>query len=151
MKAYAFTVWILDDQYQVVQWHKRLYGSQKESMKWEPYLVLMGNRPNAIKYTGFFQQLPQTLQDYLSECDYEQKKAVLKMLRKMVAGSEIETAVSSLKKRIKNHFKNETLFCRIILLGKSNLFLMEENKKSKNSKWNKKLIYFPISMKYYYL
>jgi hypothetical protein len=64
-------------------------------MKWEPYLMLMGNRPNAIKYTGFFQQLPQTLQDYLSGCDYEQKKAALRMLKKMVTNSELETAVKA--------------------------------------------------------
>ena len=95
VKANAFNVWILDDQYQVVQWHNRLYGKQKESMKWEPYLVLMSNRPNAIKYTGFFQQLPQTLQEYLSGCDYEQKKATLRMLKKMVANSELETAVDA--------------------------------------------------------
>ncbi len=95
VKTNAFTVWILDDQYHVIQWHNRLYGSQKESMKWEPYLVLMGNRPNAIKYTGFFQQLPQTLQEYLSNCDYEQKKAALRMLKRMVVNSELETAVNA--------------------------------------------------------
>lgn len=64
-------------------------------MKWEPYLVLMGNRPNAIKYTGFFQQLPQTLQEYLSNCDYEQKKAALRILKRMVVNSELETAVNA--------------------------------------------------------
>lgn len=95
VKANAFTVWILDNQYHVVQFHNRLYGKQKESMKWEPYLILMGNRPNAIKYTGFFQQLPLTLQEYLSGCDYEQKKDALRMLKKMVADSELETAVKA--------------------------------------------------------
>ena len=95
VKVNAFSVLILDDQYHVVQHHNRLYGKQKESMKWEPYLILMGNRPNAIKYTGFFQQLPQTLQDYLSGCDYEQKKAALRILKKMVANSELETAVKA--------------------------------------------------------
>ncbi len=95
VKANAFTVWVLDDDYNIVQVHSRLYGTRKESMKWAPYLSLMSKRPNALKYTGFFQQLPLTLQEYLSACDYEQKKTALKMLTRMVADNELETAVEA--------------------------------------------------------
>lgn len=40
LKVTALHVCILDNEYNIVQVHNRLYGSQKESMKWEPYLII---------------------------------------------------------------------------------------------------------------
>lgn len=57
--------------------------------------ALSYHRPNALKYTGFFQELPQTLQEYLAACDYEQKKAALRMLNKIISNSELKTAVNA--------------------------------------------------------
>lgn len=97
VKADAFSVVIMDEQYKTVQVHDRLYGEQKESMKWGPYLELMSRRPTALKYTGFFRELPQTLQDYLTVCDYEQKKGALRLLVKMLEQSELDTAVEAFR------------------------------------------------------
>lgn len=95
VKADAFSVLIMDEQYKTIQTHERLYGEQKESMKWGPYLELMSRRPTALKYTGFFRDLPQTLQDYLTVCDYEQKKNALKLLAKMLERSGLDTAIEA--------------------------------------------------------
>ncbi|MBM7855328.1 transposase, partial [Desulfohalotomaculum tongense] len=45
------TVEVLDENYQTVVSHERLYGREKESMQWQPYLMLMAKRPMAMKYT----------------------------------------------------------------------------------------------------
>lgn len=95
IKAGANNIEILDQEYKTVQGHKRLYGKQNESMKWLPYLNLMAKRPTAIKYTGFYRELPQSLQDYFDQCDYQEKKLALNMLAKMLETTDIETAAIS--------------------------------------------------------
>lgn len=92
MKIGAHEVELMDMDYRKIISHSRLYGKAKESMKWEPYLELMSRRPTALKYTGFFKELPTTLQEYFEICDYEEKKAALKALTKMVIHTNIETA-----------------------------------------------------------
>ena len=57
--------------------HSRLYGEEKESMSWVPYLELMSKRPTALKYTGLFNQFPTILKNYMNQCDYETKKQAI--------------------------------------------------------------------------
>ena len=92
IKTGAHEVILMDQNYNLIIRHQRLYGEKKESMKWPPYLELMAKRPTALKYTGFFKELPTTLQDYLSKCEYEQKKVVLKLLAKMVKEKDLTFA-----------------------------------------------------------
>ena len=56
---------------QYIVTHKRLYGCEQESMNWIPYLNLMAKRPNALKYTEFFNILPPILKEYLDRLEYE--------------------------------------------------------------------------------
>jgi len=64
-------------------------------MQWAPYLELMARRPRAVKYTGFFKELPVQLQDYLEQCDLTAKKAVLQVLARMVKSSDLATATTA--------------------------------------------------------
>jgi len=101
IKASADQVFVLDEGYRQIQDHPRLYGKQKESMKWIPYLELMSKRPTALKYTSFFQKLPQALQNYFESCQYQEKKAALKLLTRMIAHSDITTAQQAFEMTIK--------------------------------------------------
>jgi len=92
LKAGAYEVILLDADYKEIIRHERLYGAQKESMKWVPYLELMAKRPRALKYTGFFKELPIPLQDYLNKCDYTAQKAALQVFSRMVKESNMRTA-----------------------------------------------------------
>jgi len=92
VKAGAFTISILSDDFRLIQSHERLYGKNKESMKWEPYLRLISKRPRALKYSSFFSELPQSVQDYFDRLDYQGKRAALKVMAKMVEDTDISTA-----------------------------------------------------------
>lgn len=70
IKAGAFNLSILDDDFNHIQTHIRLYGKNKESMKWEPYLNLISKRPRALKYSSFFSELPQSVKDYFDGLSY---------------------------------------------------------------------------------
>lgn len=65
IKAGAYDLDILDSDHRLVVRHNRLYGEQRESMIWIPYLKLMAKILNALKYTGLFNQLPLTLKTFL--------------------------------------------------------------------------------------
>lgn len=100
IKVGAHDLEIFDNDYNLIVRHKRLYGEQKESMIWIPYLELMSKRPTALKYTGFFKQLPITLKGFLENCDYESKKQTLKTFTSMVLDSDISNAIAAFEEGI---------------------------------------------------
>ena len=101
IKAGAYDVDIRDCDCNLIVRHKRLYGEEKESMIWIPYLELMAKRPTALKYTGFFNQLPLTLKQFLESCDYECKKQTLKIFAKMTADTNIDAAIAAIEEGIR--------------------------------------------------
>ena len=95
VKASSSEITILDEKYDLIQKHKRLYGKQSESMNWVPYIELLAKKPNSLTYTGFFKSLPQTMQGYFEQLQYQEKKIALNMLNRMVNETDIDTAITS--------------------------------------------------------
>lgn len=96
------TVSIMDKQHNKVVSHPRLYEKNGESMDWLPYISLMAKRPNALKYTGFYQELPEIWQDYLSDLPPEKKREALLTLDAILRNHEIATATEALEVALKN-------------------------------------------------
>ena len=117
IKAGAHTVEIMDADYHTLVTHPRLYGKEKESMNWELYLDLLAQRPKALKYTGFFNQLPLTLEDYFTECDHKTKKETLQLLARMVKKSGMETSITVLEEILQQGIQDPdsiwAYYCRI--------------------------------------
>jgi len=57
-------------------------------MKWQPYLTLIAKLPRALKYTKFYEQLPQEWQTYLVNCNVPEKSEALKLLSNILKDSE---------------------------------------------------------------
>ncbi len=91
------TVTIMDMKYNPVVTHRRLYGKDGESMDWLPYISLMAKRPNAIKYTGFYQELPEVWQNYLSDLPQEKKREALLTLNTILQKHDIAAAADALE------------------------------------------------------
>ncbi|PBB04970.1 IS21 family transposase [Salimicrobium humidisoli] len=81
----------------VIVSHRRMYGQEKKSMDWVPYVSLMAKRPTALKYTTFFDQLPHPWQAYLDQCTLSEKKEALKLLAKILKDQQMDKAVEALK------------------------------------------------------
>jgi transposase len=92
IKLRAHQVELLNERYQPIVKHKRLYGQGQELMDWLPYLTTLAKRPNALKYTGFYHELPDPWQEYLSDLDYEEKKKSLNLLVRMITETDMDTA-----------------------------------------------------------
>lgn len=117
VKAGAYDIEILDTDCNPVIRHRRLYGQEKESMNWLPYLELLSKRPTALKYTELYNQLPPILREYLDKIGNEEKKQVLKIVAKMAAISGFDTAVSAFEEGIKLGVSDSdsvwAIYCRL--------------------------------------
>jgi len=91
------TITIMDLKYNPAVTHRRLYGKDGESMDWLPYITLMAKRPTALKYTGFYQELPEVWQDYLSDLPPDQKRQALLTLNTMLQEHDIAAATDALE------------------------------------------------------
>ena len=95
LKVTADKVIIMDKQFHTIVIHDRIYDRGKESMKWYPYLEVMAKRPKAIKYTCFFNELPDIWKDYLESQDREGKKLTITALMKMMEGDDEEGLINA--------------------------------------------------------
>lgn len=88
---------LLTEKYDLIVSHERLYGEQKQSVKWQPYLSLMAKRPMAIKYTSFYEQLPKEWQIYLEQCTVHEKQQVLQLLSVLLKERDFHTPTEALR------------------------------------------------------
>ncbi|WP_432356963.1 IS21 family transposase [Sporosarcina sp. UB5] len=91
------TVTILNDGNEVLVSHPRIYGSEKKAMNWQPYLTLMAKRPTALKYSSFYDQLPEDWKLYFEECTVEEKKNALGLLSVILKGQDFDLPTKALK------------------------------------------------------
>lgn len=102
------SVKVMDDQYLTVVIHPRIYGKGKESMNWLPYISLMAKRPNALKYTGFYHELPDVWQTYLNNADPKTKREALLALNSILQKHDISIAEDALNVALSNGVKDAT-------------------------------------------
>ncbi|SKA86243.1 Transposase [Caloramator quimbayensis] len=128
VKATADKVIIMNKDFKTIVSHERIYDKYKESMKWYPYLEVMAKRPKAIKYTQFFNSLPDIWKDYIESQETEGKKQSIKALMKMIEGDEAEgilNATKALEETLNNGVKDIdsllTTYYRIKNMGKASI------------------------------
>ena len=118
IKASSDNVWILNQSYEVIIEHKRLYGKGLESMKWLPYIDLISKRPGALKYTAFYNDLPDNWQKFLEKQDTEGKRKGLTSLYTMLQKHDMRIAEDALVFAISNgiHDADSVLAAHCLML-----------------------------------
>jgi len=97
IKITANNVFPLDDSLREIVKHERFYGETKQqSMKWLPYLTQLSRSPGALKYTGIYQMLPKSMQNFLGKCDKSSKGTVLKMIASLTTMNGFEQAIKTI-------------------------------------------------------
>ncbi len=87
---------VMDPKYNVIITHTRFYSKGNESMKWQPYIALMARRPKALKFTSFYNELPDIWQDYFNDVDEKTKRETLNILNIMLQKHSIAIATDAL-------------------------------------------------------
>jgi len=106
IKASSDKVTVMDKDYNVIVTHPRLYGSGGDSMQWLPYIALMSKRPNALKYTGFYDELPQVWQKYLTDLPADKMRDALLTLHKILKNHDMFVAENALSKTLASGVKD---------------------------------------------
>lgn len=102
VKVTANEVLPQDKGYQAIVRHSRLYGDHKQqSMQWLPYLTQLSRKPNALKYTGIYPLLPQSLQEYLGKCPWDDRGKVLRMLAALTRENGFEGALETVDQALR--------------------------------------------------
>jgi len=94
---------VMDQDYDIIVEHPRLYGDQQESIIWQPYLKLIAKRPNALKYVKFYDTLPYNWQAYLSGLKRDDKKEALRILSEILLEHDLDIAEQALAYNLENN------------------------------------------------
>jgi transposase len=102
VKITASEVIPLDKSHQPIVKHERLYGdTRQQSMQWLPYLTQLSRSPNALKYTGIYPMLPETLKDYLDKCGRSDKGKILRVIAALTERNDFEGALETVDDALK--------------------------------------------------
>lgn len=102
VKITANEVIPLDKDRQPIVRHRRLYGDfRQQSMQWLPYLTQLARSPNALKYTGIYPMLPQTIKEYLDKCGRSDKGQILRVIATLTAKNGFESALQTVAQALK--------------------------------------------------
>jgi transposase len=92
----------MDESHREIVRHERFYGDYKQqSMKWLPYLTQLSRCPGALKYTGIYQMLPESIKNYLERCNKSDKGKVLQVIATLTETSGFECAVETVDNALK--------------------------------------------------
>ncbi|OPL10247.1 MAG: integrase [Firmicutes bacterium ML8_F2] len=101
LKLTSSLVIVLDENYREVVRHRRLYGDTKQqSMDWLPYLRQLSMRPRALKYSGIYDMMPPTMQQFLEGCSSTETGKVLKVLAELTDRTGFDSALSTVNQAL---------------------------------------------------
>ncbi len=98
---YHDKIQIKDEDHHLITEHERLYGAEKKSMNWLPYLDLIQKRPKALRYTDFFDTLPANWQQIFNESKPPQQREYMQVLSAILIESGSSFAEKVLDETIK--------------------------------------------------
>jgi transposase len=102
VKITANEVIPLDKNHQPIVRHRRLYGDfRQQSMQWLPYLTQLSRSPNALKYTGIYPMLPESLKTYLGQCGRSDKGKILRVIADLTVRNGFEGALATVDHALK--------------------------------------------------
>ena len=116
LKITSASVTVLDqDMHEIVR-HKRLYGSDHESMDWVPYLAYIARKPRSLRNSGIYDMMPQTMRLYMDSCESKDRGRILKVLAELTERTGFTSAVNTVNEAVRMNATDpdslETLYRR---------------------------------------
>lgn len=99
-------VYVLDSDLHEIVRHKRLYGDDRESMNWVPYLSYIARKPRSLKNSGILELMPQSMQVYMESCESSSRGRILKVLAELTERTGFESAVNTVDEAIRLQVKD---------------------------------------------
>lgn len=96
-KLYHDRVQVLNDHYETIIEHPRLYGEDTEAMNWLPYLKTLAQKPGALLNTSFYGSLPGLWQQYLKQTDNRTRKSAILLLMNIIKENKLDAGTEALE------------------------------------------------------
>lgn len=87
------------DLHEVVR-HRRLYGNERESMDWIPYLRYIARKPRSLKNSGIYNMMPDSMRLYMDNCESRDRGKILKVLAELTERSGFDSALNTVNTAI---------------------------------------------------
>lgn len=101
LKLTSSLIIVMDENYREITRHRRLYGDTKQqSMNWLPYLRQLSIRPRALKYTGIYDMMPQTMKQFLEGCSNMETGKVLKVMGELTERTGFDNALNTVNQAL---------------------------------------------------
>ena len=103
VKYYANELVIYDLDYYEITRHKRSFDKGKKFTHWIDFITLVSKRPKALKYTGFYELLPDVWQRYTAALDKDDLQEALSFLKFCLIKNDFDFAVRVVEENIKQN------------------------------------------------
>ncbi len=94
-------VTVMDKDMHEVITHKRLYGDEKESMDWLPYLKYIAKKPRSLRNSGIYDMMPESMQMYMDSCKSSDRGRILKVLSDLTESTGFDSAIQTVNEAIR--------------------------------------------------
>lgn len=94
-------VTVMDSDLHEIVCHRRLYGEERESMDWIPYLRYISRKPRSLKNSGVYGMMPESMQIYLDGCESSERGKILKVLTELTERSGFDSALNTVNEAIR--------------------------------------------------
>ncbi len=92
---------VMDKEMHEVVTHRRLYGEDRESMDWLPYLKYIARKPRSLRNSGIYEMMPESMQMYMDSCKSSDRGRILKVLSELTDRTGFDSAVNTVNEAIK--------------------------------------------------
>ena len=94
---------VMDSSLHEIVRHRRLYGDERESMDWIPYLKYIARKPRSLRNSGIYDMMPQSMQLYMDACESSERGRILKVLSELTERSGFSSAVATVDEAVRLH------------------------------------------------
>ena len=95
LKITSSSVIVMDSDMHHIVSHELLYGNDRESMDWLPYLKHIAKKPRSLRNSGIYDMLPENMQHYMDRCESSERGQMLKVLAELTERTGFSSAVKS--------------------------------------------------------
>ena len=103
LKITSSEVIVMDSDLHEIVRHRRLYGDERESMDWIPYLRHIARRPRSLKNSGIYGMMPEAMQAYMDQCENSERGKILKVLAELTERSGFDSALNTVSEAVRLH------------------------------------------------
>ena len=92
---------VMDSDLHEIVRHRRLYGDERESMDWVPYLRYIARKPRSLRNSGIYGMMPEPMQIYIDGCEGSERGKILKVLAELTERGGFDSALNTVNEAIR--------------------------------------------------